>query len=481
MLPTEYAITAPDGTLTQFGYDAVKNKNKRRAPTRIIKSEDKELDKKDREKLIGTTHEVHRNYSVIAWAIRRHLDYVSSFKFQSKNRIGDLDDRIEMLMKRWGRNCDVSKRHPLRRLTRLIEELRVMDGDAFVYKLADGRIQVIESDNVDLAQDGLPDNYARNQNKPNDEKDEFIHGVKLDKDGAPVQYALCERNKNGTRKVHKGFIRAEHVIHVGYFDRINQVRGISPLASAINTFQDTYEGFDYMLQKMKISQLFGLVFYRDADESPGQVTDGGDGAGDGYSVDFGEGPQMLDLEPGDKAEFLESKSPASETQAFMQLMIQVGLKALDIPYSFFDESHTNFYGSRGGLMQYLKSCDEKRAQLADLLDELTLWRLRLFVEDGDLILPDGMTVDDLKWEWIPDGVPWWDPAKEVRGHVMAIAAGLDTPQRVCRATGTDYYENIDAIREANEYAQSQGVRVVYTGTGLEAGDVPEEAGTEDES
>ena len=35
------------------------------------------------------------------------------------------------------------------------------------------------------------------------------------------------------------------------------------------------------------------------------------------------------LDPGDKAEFLESKSPSTEFQAFSQVMVSVALKALD--------------------------------------------------------------------------------------------------------------------------------------------------------
>jgi len=143
-------------------------------------------------------------------------------------------------------------------------------------------------------------------------------------------------------------------------------------------------------------------------------------------------------------------------------MIHVSLKALDIPYSFFDESFTNFFGSRGGLMQYLKSCKHKQADLVDLLDEITAWRLRLFIEDGVLELPGDMTLANVSWEWVPDGVPWWDPAKQVRGHSEAIARGLDSPQRVCRESGTDFYTNVDQIAEAQAYAEEKGVDLAFT-------------------
>ena len=73
-----------------------------------------------------------------------------------------------------------------------------------------------------------------------------------------------------------------------------------------------------------------------------------------------------------------------------------------------------------------------------------------------------VSINDLAFEWIPTGIPWWDPAKEIKGNVDAIAAGLDTPQRVCRSTGSDYYENIDEIAAAIEYAKEKGVDVSFT-------------------
>ena len=42
--------------------------------------------------------------------------------------------------------------------------------------------------------------------------------------------------------------------------------------------EDVYEGMDYALAKMKVSQLFALAFFRDAEESMGDVTGGDSGA-----------------------------------------------------------------------------------------------------------------------------------------------------------------------------------------------------------
>lgn len=453
-------------------YDAVTTKTRRRAPSQTIRHEDRVLRQADRRKLSATAEDARRNFAIAAWAIRKHLDYVSSFSFQCKTGT-DFDDELERFMRLWTRKeaCDVRHRHPLRRLIRLAEGRAVVDGDFFFLKLsgltARGQLQGIESDRI---QD------------PGDRRDsdDWYNGAQVDGSGRVRNWAIHHRNKQGGQYELDRIVPNRSVFVHGYYDRIDQIRGISPLSSALNSYADLYEGFDYALAKIKVAQLFGLAIYREAAEGfPESVptTDADqDGTNDGgYEIDFGQGPVLLDLDPGDRAEFLEAQTPSTQTVEFLQFITQVALKSLDIPYSFFDESFTNFYGSRGGLMQYLKSCKPKIENLIELLDDITRWRVGMAIADGDLQLPRGMEFDDLNWEWVPDGVPWWDPAKEVKGHLMAIAAGLDNPQRVCRETGTDYFDNIDQIAEAQEYAKKHGVEVHYAGVqGVAYGDVQEQ-------
>jgi len=437
-----------------FGYDAVEAKNRRQAPTARLRSEDKELLPHQRRKLTSASRDIHRNFTIAAWAIRKHLDYVSTFSFQSRTGNPDLDDRIEALLDWWSRpaNCDVAARHSLPRLIRLAEERRTVDGDVFFLKLSDGRLQAIEGDRVQTPTSGLPQGVL---------PAEFVHGVRVDEAGLAKGYAVCKRPLAGGDLAFERLIPAEFVVHHAFFDRFDQVRGISPLAAAINTLRDTYEGFDYALAKAKVAQMFALAFYREAVEPLGAVT-GEDTDADGqpdkaYEVDFGRGPVLLDLEPGDRAEFLESKSPSTEFQAFTQTMIQTALKGLDIPYSFFDEAHTNYSGARQALLQYEQSADVKRHDVRLMLNNLAAWRLRLFIADGFLELPRGMGLADLRWEWIAKGIPWIDPLKEVNADIAAIGAGLASRTDILKQQGKDFFDVADQLASENEYLESLGL------------------------
>ena len=457
------------GTIT--GYDAVIDRGQRKAPTYINRSEDSELTPFHRWQLYGAGRDIYRNFSIAAWAIRKHLDYVSTFGFHSKCGDPRLDQLLRDKVRVWSRpeNCDVAGRHNLMRLIRLAETARTVDGDLLVVLIADGRLQAIEGDRIRTPPGGFP----LEQGNPL----AFQHGVQVDPAGKAVQYAVCRRARPSDFSTASGMfyfdrmVPAEHAWLHGYFSRFDQWRGVSPLASAYNSLRDCYEGVNYALAKMKVSQLFALAVYRDADDQLGAVSqvptpappqlDQQDppptnGAAPGPSkqfIDFGRGPSVLDMLKEDKVEFLESKSPPMELQSFLGAVIAISLKALDIPFSFYDESFTNFSGARQAWIMYDQSAKSKRDDNRELLDAILSWRIGLWIEDGEL--PG--TVEDYAWRWVAGGVPWIDPLKEVQADCQAVSAGFTSRTRVCRENGDDFQEIADEIAEENAYLDARGL------------------------
>jgi capsid protein len=257
----------------------------------------------------------------------------------------------------------------------------------------------------------------------------------------------------------------------GYYDRPDQVRGISPLAPALNTLRDLYEGCDYALAKMKIAQLLGIKTTRQAEDSlvPAQPVEGGDEEGapsPRYQIDLGRGIWMVDLDPGDDLEMVQPNVPGDAFESYTKLMISLALLALDIPYCWLDVAATNFFGARAALNLYLISAEQKRAANLRILNRWTRWQLQRAVLQGELKLPESMTVDQLQWSWTPRGMPWWNPVQESEGALRAIAGGLDSPQRVCQANGSNVFRNIDQIAEVIKYAKRRGVSLSFAPTAI---------------
>lgn len=400
------------------GYDAVKSGKRRKAPSSRIKSEDNVLKMPDRQKMSASTADLYRNFSVAAWCVRKHLDFVTRFAFEARTSDKGLNQAIEerVQTRMMAQNCHSRGLHRFGRLLRIWEAGRVMQGDNGILRLSDGSFQTIEHDRI--RQPGKRDVGDLSA---------WESGVKHGRRGRHAAYAIHRRTSGGGYEFERT-VRGSDLHLFGYFHREDQDRGISPLSSAINSFRDAYEGMDYTLARMKVSQLFGLAIYREENE------------GQELSIDFGAGPQVLQLGETDKAEFLESQQPSFQLQQFFQISIAIALKALDIPFSFYDENYTNFFGSKAALMQYLQSAAEKREDVKELLRWVTVFWLALDVVNGDLELPRGMSLADLAFEWIPRGLPWWDMARDINAMVKAIDNKLITRSQFRREFFADNWE-----------------------------------------
>lgn len=427
------------------GYDAANawaNTKRRRWTINNMRSEDKLLRPYDRDTLASSARNLGRNAPDFGWMIRKHLDYVSTFSFQCRSGITELDDKIEDLMDWWSRpqNCDIAYRHSLPKLIRLTEQCATIDGDCFVLKLKNGMIQLIESDRV-----RTPTNLG---GYTNFKTSDFIHGVYADSAGKALSYAVCDRKDGGF--ILSSVMPAYQVLQHGYFVRNDQLRGVSPIASAINSFNDLYESREYALNKAKLSQLLGLKTKFEGDDEPDQTDSQGNPIA--QTIDFNSGGvQRINLGPNDDVSFMETSTPSNEFQAFLLQGTQVALKALDIDYSFYDSSHTNYSGARQALLIYEQSCQDKRNRVIQLLNNLTAWRLGLFIDDGELELPAGITLDHIKWEWIPAALPWIDPQKEATANSMLIANRLSSHQQISKEQSRDWFTTIDQLLEEEKY------------------------------
>jgi len=450
-------------TFFASGYDAIKSNGKRGVASAVLKQEDDQLKNRDRDKMSGAGRELHRNFSIVAWAIRKHLDYVTQFDFQMRTGNDDFDVLAETLMHEWSRpaNCDVAGRHSLSKMIRMAEGRSLIDNDIGVMFRSQGRLQAIESELIRTPSTAEP-------------SERWFNGVAVNQDGRAIGYGLHKRVRDSSGFEFVKRVKASNMVLHGCFERFDQVRGVSPLASAYNSFKDVYEGIDYALAKMKVEQLFALVIHSANTSGHGDHTRQGDGT---YEVDMGKGPVKLEMDHDDDAKFLKTDNPGSNTREFLHVVLGMAIKALDLPFNFYDESHTNFFGSRAAWLLYDRSCHAKRANVLELLRRITVWRLRSWIIEGRLTLPGGMSLRQLPFEWVPRGMPWWDPAKEIKGDLLAISAGLDNPQRICKERGRGEFEdNIKQIAKAQAVAAEHGVEVSFAVNQIEGSNNDEGGG-----
>ncbi len=406
-----------------------------------------------------------RNFVVAAWMVRRHLDYVASFRFSAKTGDAALDDQIEnfVAVQSGRERCDRGGRLSREKMFRLVEARRVLDGDVGLMRLRSGQTQIVESDLI------------RNPQKMR-ERDEWENGVRIDGAGYQLEYAIHRRGKGGRGYQWQRNIPRQNFFLYGFFDRdaANQVRGIAPVAAALNDFRDVYEVRDYAKAKSKIGQLFAFAITRktgapsletvlptaNQNEVEGQNAAEADEP-EPRVVDLTKGPTGFDLEEGEGVEIIESGSPSADFRGHVQTELAIALKSLDIPFSWYDEAYTSYSGSRGSWLLYDRAAADKRADQIELRREWLFWQVARGVADGELTLPAGMTAWDVAYrftDWIARGMPWWKPSEEVVGTLKAIGGGLDNPIRACQeADRGDVFDNIDATIKVMKYARDRGI------------------------
>ena len=454
-------------------YDAVVSSKSRRSASAQIRSEDKILDRTGRVKLSANASDLYRNAVLFAWAVRRHLDYTTLYDFQPQTGDAALDADLRALMDRDCRpeNCDIGGRHSWNRLRRLAEVRKLLDGDCGFMTLRSGHVQGVESHQIKN-----PAVQARN------DAARWSQGVKLGPGRKAVAYCLTDRDQFDMPR--ERVIAASQLLFLGAFEgRFDQIRGVSSLAAAINEFRDTHETKTLMQAKIKLEQIFGVAFIRDraaeslADEfgydgSPESETDRDttttDESGPPPSYDLGQNVKGFDLDKGEDVKLIQSSNPSSNAQDFLNLSIAIAIKALDLPFNFFDEAHTNFFGSRAAWIQYDRSCHAKREDQLELHRRYTLWRLNRwalpidFGGTGELILPRSLTLDSLKWKWVPRGMPWWNPSEELTVDLMAAAAGLKTLQQICDERGLGIWtDNLKGLQAEFAKAQELGFQLAF--------------------
>ncbi len=89
--------------MNRLAYDATVDKHRRQPPPSSTKDEDLILKPADRRKLVAQSRDIHRNFTIAGWMIRKHLDYTSTFAFQARTGMPEVDEQMEGLIRWWSR------------------------------------------------------------------------------------------------------------------------------------------------------------------------------------------------------------------------------------------------------------------------------------------------------------------------------------------------------------------------------------------
>lgn len=453
--------TVRAASLVPFAYDAARNTPMRSPIVNSVKSEDYELRGAARGAIVSSARDAYRNFSVAGFALRKYLQSVAFYDFHAGTPDAEFNRDLERRVKRWKRseNCDVSGRMSFDQLVYIIESHRAIDGDVGVLRLSDGRLQVIEGDRI----------------KSEADADGWTNGVRVDATGRPLEYSIYRRKGSGGLEFDR-IESAQNFDLFAYRFRYDQTRGVSPLAAALRSIDSLYGAVDAALVKLRLEQCVGLkTVFSDAGGTGRGATQNETRSGEQESQ-FRRAEEQFqgellhfNLREGEDVSFLESNNPSQNFQSFIENVLRMIFAAFDLPYSFYDGSKTNYYGSEGEFEQFVDGVEQKQRPTIEILNRwITEWLVPNWILDdaNPLVLPSGWTIDDIAADcgWRGAGLPTWRMYRHVKDMQTALNLGMLNPYEVAAEYGFYLDSNLDAIKK---YRNACAERGIYTSIGAE--------------
>ena len=421
-------------------------------------------DRPYRERLWRRARDLERNNDIaksIILAFERNV-VGPGFNVQArvKKKNGDDDEKtnkaIEKAWEKWqrARNCDVTGQSSFNEILKLIIRRRVVDGEIFIIKTYDSsaripfKIQLVEADQMDTSRQ-----YGENGNL-------VKSGVEVNKVNKPVAYWFYETMPDGYFAVNSIRIPADQVIHLFSKTRATQVRGMSELASSMDSIRDTGECLEAERVKARIAACLCMI-----------IT-----AGQGTLNPYArmnhmpkEGQRRINtIEPG-MVEYLQQGEDISvvnpgniptNTKDFVEQEQRLVGAGQGISYEMIsrDVSKATYSSARQGLLEDRRTFGPIQGYLVEhACIEIYTEFVISAVLAGELDIKDFWQNKDryLEHVWIPPGWTWVDPLKDVKASGQEIDSNFATLEEKCAEQGKDWKEVVDQRAREKRYIESK--------------------------
>lgn len=389
--------------------------------------------------------------------------------------------QLSELWQKWikAKNCDVTGTQSLPEMFRMLIQRKIVDGGILVikrytkYGIIPFQLQCLEVDALD-----------NSQMVPHTEGNRVIGGVEVNSFGRPEGYWIKQVQPDGFGVAPSIYLEAKDVIYYFTKHRPTQVREISDMAPTITRVKDVDEYMNAETVKEKIAASLAVFIKK---TNPATGTYGRNGNTSGPQVMY-QGKRIvpgmiMEMNPGDEAQFLEPKSTGTDATSFVKLnqrMISAG-QGLSYEAMTRDMSGTNYSSARQGLIEDDLTYDEEREGfIKAFLDEVYETFVISAWLSGKFDAPDFWENKDKYFEhqWVMNPKRWIDPSKESSATKTALQTGQKTFQQVCAENGRDWKAVIDEFAESQKYGETKGINLAQIIFGKDIEELEQETESE---
>ncbi|MFA6848735.1 MAG: phage portal protein [Selenomonadaceae bacterium] len=450
------------------GYDAADNSRLNRGRD-TINSPASRVDNLSRDVLRARVRAAERNSDIIEamiTAITRNVIGGKGIRLQIRLSDGQevLEnefDKLELLWKRWCRECDVSGTQTFREMQEMIVRRYKLDGGIFILKVYTKdsfpfKLQVIEVDELDSTY-----NTGKDENG-----NRAVNGIKYNQFNKPVKYYFVKYDANGLLTGERIEVDAKDVCFIWKKTRPSQLREITSFAPVLSKIYDINDLNLYMLTKEKVNACLAAFVKRAAPTATSFGRNAVNSAGErkeytGKQLTPG---MIMELNEGDE---ISSISPPNSSGGvdFMRQQQRLAGAGIGLSYETTsrDMSQVNYSSARQGLLEDWETYGDIQQTL---IDHFLRWVFNEFLYCsvallGLVNLPD-FFAKRAEYEecadWIVPARKWIDPKKEIEAEILALDKNLKTYQEVITAQGNDPYQTLKDIKQFTDWKSLLGIK-----------------------
>jgi lambda family phage portal protein len=417
--------------LRNFGrFDSALESTKRGISRNISGAEDT-AGTAERYKLIRAARDLADNFPPVRSLLLKFSTYVSGrLTYQARTGDKDVDEQVERYWRNWCKSCDFLRRHDFVTLLQLAVMAILRDGDCgfiIVRDKGELKLQSVEADRIGSPYNRLIDS------------DTYIGGIMLDEYGRPDKFQIFVRTISN-QYIEPTDIPAAEFIHLFDATRLDEYRGRSAFATALNAARDLQEALKAEIQAIKYaSYQTGVIVTENgsADAADYFATSNQNDLGQTEKLSNIDPGAINYLSPGEKMEMFKSDRPGGAFGEFVRLVQSHICMSVGLPYGF------AFDADKSGPMARMEAAMAERtfARWRRLLESQFLDRIKniiLLDAQSRGLLPQSEYLLDGRWCW-PAKVSI-DYGREASADIALWKAGLKTAGQIYSEMGEDYEE-----------------------------------------
>lgn len=428
-----------------------------------------------RRKAVDRARQLERDSVIAESLLARSVENVMGDGFALESLAGDEAWRelVEREWKTWAdEEADVRGLSTLDELDALTFRAFLRDGEAATIKLADLKLQAIESDQIASPMGSIPTL-------------EEVDGIVVDKRGRPVKFKIVTRPDPRVANVRFGQeveeVDAADVEFLARRQRHGQTRGVSALVGVSWILEQIDGQIEAVTVAARMAACLGLVIARNKRMS-GLTTTTDSAGNERRGLRFEPG-MIGEIDQGDSIHQITPRQPATNFSDFLDTLGRIAGLAFGLPLEVSMMNHTksNYSQSRAALLQAQRVWRNYQAMMGRYKSRIFRWWLLRMIELGRI----PYRADALAHKWRMPGWKWVDPSKELEAGMGMVDAGLCTRADLAKSQGKDLREVVKGLQSERELFEAAGIvpamsRMTRDAPGVAGGELEDDAQGEDE-